>query len=203
MYYVASDGRRLLDAMSGLWCRNAGHCRAPIAEAITNKAARLDYAASFQLGHSGAFRLSVKLAALAPGDLRHVFFCSSGSEAVDTALKIALAYHKLYGQSTRIRFIAHERGYHGACLGGTSVGGIPKNRNLFEPLLPVDRLSSPYSRPRQPYARGEPEIGADLADGLSCIVALDGAASIARDRRADAWISRRVRKSARLSPASA
>jgi beta-alanine--pyruvate transaminase len=81
MYYVASDGRRLLDAMSGLWCRNAGHCRAPIAEAITNKAARLDYAASFQLGHSGAFRLSVKLAALAPGDLRHVFFCSSGSEA--------------------------------------------------------------------------------------------------------------------------
>jgi 4-aminobutyrate aminotransferase-like enzyme len=100
MYYVASDGRRL-DAMSGLWCCNAGHCRAPITEAITSQAARLDYAASFQLGHSGAFRLSSKLAALAPGDLRHVFFCTSGSEAVDTALKIALAYHKLSGQSTR------------------------------------------------------------------------------------------------------
>ena len=179
MHYVTPDGRRLLDAMSGLWCCNAGHCRAPIIDAITRQAERLDYAASFQLGHAAAFRLAAKLAALAPGDLNHVFFCNSGSEAVDTALKITLAYHKLSGQSTRTRFIGHERGYHGACLGGTSVGGIPQNRNLFEPLLPVDRLSSPYSRPRQPYARGEPEIGADLADGLSCIVALDGAASIA------------------------
>jgi beta-alanine--pyruvate transaminase len=179
MHYVTPDGRRLLDAMSGLWCCNAGHCRGPIIDAITRQAERLDYAASFQLGHAAAFRLAAKLAALAPGDLNHVFFCNSGSEAVDTALKITLAYHKLSGQSTRTRFIGHERGYHGACLGGTSVGGIPQNRNLFEPLLPVDRLSSPYSRPRQPYARGEPEIGADLADGLSCIVALDGAASIA------------------------
>lgn len=179
MHYVTPDGRRLLDAMSGLWCCNAGHCRAPIIDAITRQAERLDYAASFQLAHAAAFRLAAKLAALAPGDLNHVFFCNSGSEAVDTALKITLAYHKLSGQSTRTRFIGHERGYHGACLGGTSVGGIPQNRNLFEPLLPVDRLSSPYSRPRQPYARGEPEIGADLADGLSCIVALDGAASIA------------------------
>ena len=179
MHYVTPDGRRLLDAMSGLWCCNAGHCRAPIIDAITRQAERLDYAASFQLGHAAAFRLASKLAALAPGDLNHVFFCNSGSEAVDTALKITLAYHKLSGQSTRTRFIGHERGYHGACLGGTAVGDIPQNRNLFEPLLPVDRLSSPYSRPRQPYARGEPEIGADLADGLSCIVALDGAGSIA------------------------
>src|SRR6185437_13733788 len=179
MHYVTPDGRRLLDAMSGLWCCNAGHCRGPIIDAITRQAERLDYAASFQLGHAAAFRLAAKLAALAPGDLNHVFFCNSGSEAVDTALKITLAYHKLSGQSTRTRFIGHERGYHGACLGGTSVGGIPQNRNLFEPLFPLARLSSPYSRPRQPYARGEPEIGADLADGLSCIVALDGAASIA------------------------
>ncbi len=179
MYYVTPDGRRLLDAMSGLWCCNAGHCRAPIIDAITNQASRLDYAASFQLGHAGAFRLASKLAALAPGDLNHVFFCNSGSEAVDTALKIALAYHKLSGQSTRIRFIGRERGYHGACFGGTSVGGIPQNRNLFEPLLQVDRLSSTYSRERQAYTRGEPELGGDLADGLSCIVALDGAGSIA------------------------
>jgi beta-alanine--pyruvate transaminase len=179
MHYVTPDGRRLLDAMSGLWCCNAGHCRAPIVDAIIRQAERLDYAASFQLGHVAAFRLASKLAALAPGDLGHVFYCNSGSEAVDTALKITLAFHKLSGQSTRTRFIGLERGYHGACVGGTSVGGIPQNRNLFEPLLQVDRLSSPYSRPRLPYTRGEPEIGADLADGLSCIVALDGAGSIA------------------------
>ena len=179
MHYVTPDGRKLLDAMSGLWCCNAGHCRTPIVEALQKQVARLDYAPAFQLGHAPAFRLASKLTALAPGDLNHVFFCNSGSEAVDTALKIALAYHKLSGQSTRTRFISLERGYHGACFGGTSVGGIPQNRNLFEPLLQADRLSSAYSRPRQPYARGEPEIGADLADGLSCIVALDGAGSIA------------------------
>jgi len=126
-----------------------------------------------------AFRLASKLTALAPGDLNHAFLCNSGSEAVDTALKIALAYHKLSGQSTRTRFIGRERGYHGSCFGGTSVGGILQNRNLFEPLLKVDRLSSTYSRERQSYTRGEPELGGDLADGLSCIVALDGAGSIA------------------------
>ncbi len=179
MHYFAPDGRKLLDAMSGLWCCNAGHCRAPIVEAITKQAARLDYAPAFQLGHAPAFQLASRLAALAPGDLDHVFFCSSGSEAVDTALKIALAYHKLSGQSTRTRFIGRERGYHGACFGGTSVGGIAQNRNLFEPLLQVDRLSSTYSRESQAYTRGEPAVGGDLADGLSCIVALDGAGSIA------------------------
>ncbi len=179
MHYVTPDGRKLLDAMSGLWCCNAGHCRAPIVEALHKQAARLDYAPAFQLGHAPAFRLASKLAALAPRELNHVFFCSSGSEAVDTALKIALAYHKLSGQSTRTRFIGRERGYHGSCFGGTSVGGIPQNRNLFEPLLQVDRLSFTYSRERQAYTRGEPELGGDLADGLSCIVALDGAGSIA------------------------
>jgi beta-alanine--pyruvate transaminase len=119
------------------------------------------------------------LAALAPGDLDRVFFCNSGSEAVDSALKIALAYHKLAGASTRTRFVSRERSYHGACLGGTSVGGIPQNRNLFEPLLDVDQLRSTYSRERQAYARGEPEWGGDLADDLSCLLALEDSTSIA------------------------
>ncbi len=179
MHYVTPDGRKLLDAMSGMWCCNAGHCRTSIVEALQKQVAKLDYAPAFQLGHVPAFSLASKLTALAPGDLNHVFFCNSGSEAVDTALKIALAYHKLSGQSTRTRFIGRERGYHGACFGGTSVGGIPQNRNLFEPLLKVDRLSSTYSRERQSYTRGESDVGGDLAEGLSCIVALDGAGSIA------------------------
>jgi len=179
MHYYTPEGRQLLDAMSGLWCCNAGHCREPIVEAIRHQAGRLDYAPSFQAAHAPAFQLASRLAKLAPGDLDHVFFCNSGSEAVDTALKIALAYHKLAGQSTRTRFVSRDRSYHGSCLGGTSVGGIPQNRNLFEPLLDVDRLRSTYSRERQAYARGEPEWGADLADDLSCLLALDDAASIA------------------------
>ena len=131
--------------MSGLWCCNAGHCRAPIVEALQKQIATLDYARAFQLGHAPAFRLASKLSGLAPGDLNHVFFCNSGSEAVDTALKIALAYHKLSGQSTRTRFIGRERGYHGAYFGGTSVGGIPQNRNLFEPLLRGRALESVFA----------------------------------------------------------
>jgi beta-alanine--pyruvate transaminase len=123
--------------------------------------------------------LAARLAELAPGDLDRVFFCNSGSEAVDTALKIALAYHKLAGASTRTRFVSRERSYHGSCLGGTSVGGIPQNRNLFEPLLDVDQLRSTYSRERHAYARGEPAWGGDLADDLSCLLALEDAARIA------------------------
>jgi beta-alanine--pyruvate transaminase len=179
MHYYTPDGRQLLDAMSGLWCCNAGHCREPIVEAIRHQAGRLDYVPSFQAAHLAAFQLASRLAELAPGDLDHVFFCNSGSEAVDTALKIALAYHKLAGQSTRARFVARERSYHGSCMGGTSLGGIPQNRNLFEPLLDVDHLRSTYSRERQAYARGEPEWGGDLADDLSTFLALDGAAHIA------------------------
>jgi beta-alanine--pyruvate transaminase len=179
MHYYTPDGRKLLDAMSGLWCCNAGHCRAPIVEAIRRQAGRLDYAPAFQTGHAQGFQLAARLAALAPGDLDRVFFCNSGSEAVDSALKIALAYHKLAGASTRTRFVSRERSYHGACLGGTSVGGIPQNRNLFEPLLDVDQLRSTYSRERQAYARGEPEWGGDLADDLSCLLALEDSTSIA------------------------
>jgi beta-alanine--pyruvate transaminase len=179
MHYVTADGRKLLDAMSGLWCCNAGHCRAPIAEAIARQAARLDYAPAFQAGHAPAFLLASRLSQLAPDGLDHVFLCNSGSEAVDSALKIALAYHKLAGASARTRFVSREKAYHGSALGGTSVGGMPQNRTLFEPLLDVDQLRSTYSRERQAYARGEPEWGADLADDLSCLLALDDAASIA------------------------
>src|ERR1700674_3071971 len=121
MHYYTPDGRELIDAMSGLWCCNAGHCREPVVEAIRRQAGRLDYAPAFQTAHAPSFALASRLAKLAPGDLNHVFFCNSGSEAVDTALKIALAYHKLAGQSTRTRFISRERSYHGSCLGGTSL----------------------------------------------------------------------------------
>ncbi len=179
MHYYTADGRKLLDGMSGLWCCNAGHCRTQIVEAIARQAGRLDYAPAFQMGHAPAFNLASRLAALAPGDLDHVFFGNSGSEAVDTALKLARAYHKLSGASTRTRFIGRERAYHGSCFGGTSVGGIPANRNLFEPLLDADRLPSTYLREREAYSRGEPIHGGDLADDLSCIVALDGASTIA------------------------
>jgi beta-alanine--pyruvate transaminase len=179
MHYYTADGRKLLDAMSGLWCCNAGHCRKPIVEAIARQAARLDYAPAFQLGHAPAFTLATRLGALAPAGLDRVLFGNSGSEAVDTALKLALAYHKLSGASTRTRFIGRERAYHGSCFGGTSVGGIPANRNLFEPLLDVDRLPTADLRQRRAFMRGEPVSGADRADDLSCLVALDGAATIA------------------------
>ena len=139
MHYYAADGRKLLDAISGLWCCKAGHCGEPIVEAIRRQAGRLDYAPAFQVGHASA-----RLAAcqLAPRELDHVFFCNSGSEAVDSALKIALAYHMLAGASTRTRFVSRDRSYHGSCFGGTSVGGIAPNRNLFEPLLDVDQIRS-------------------------------------------------------------
>ncbi len=179
MHYYAADGRTLLDAMSGLWCCNAGHCRAPIVEAIRLQAGKLDYAPAFQIGHAPAFRLASRLAALAPRELDHVFFCTSGSEAVDSALKIALGYHKLVGASTRTRFVSRDKSYHGSCLGGTSLGGMAPNRNLFEPLLDVDHIRSPYSRERQAYARGEPAWGGDLADDLTAILALEERANIA------------------------
>jgi beta-alanine--pyruvate transaminase len=179
MHYWTPDGRKLLDAMSGLWCCNAGHCRAPIVEAIRHQAGLLDYAPAFQAGHAPAFKLAGRLAALAPGDLASVLFCNSGSEAVDTALKLALAYHKLAGAPGRTRFVAREKSYHGSCLAGTSAGGIPQNRNPFEPLLSVERLRHTYSREKQAYARGEPEWGGDFADDLAALLTLHDPASFA------------------------
>jgi beta-alanine--pyruvate transaminase len=180
MHYFTPDGRAILDATAGLWCCNAGHSRAPIVAAIQRQAAELDFAPPFQFAHPQAFALASRVAALAPGDLDHVFFCNSGSEAVDTALKIALAYHRIRGEGARTRLIGRERGYHGVGFGGISVGGIVNNRRMFGTLLAgVDHLSTTYDRERQAFSRGEPEWGAHLADELERIVALHGADTIA------------------------
>ena len=164
MHYETPDGRKLLDAMSGLWCCNAGHCREPIVEAIRRQTGP-STTPRLPDGHAPAFRLASHLAKLAPGDLNHVFFCNSGSEAVDTALKIALAYHKLAGQSTRTRFIARA-GLSRACLGGTPLGGIPQNRNLFEPLLEVDPCPRPIPASARPTRGASPRAAATCRRSL-------------------------------------
>jgi beta-alanine--pyruvate transaminase len=180
MQYFTPDGRAILDATAGLWCCNAGHNREPIVAAIQDQAAELDYSPPFQFAHPKAFALSSRIAALAPADLDHVFFCNSGSEAVDTALKIALAYHNVRGEGSRTRLIGRERGYHGVGFGGISVGGMVNNRKFFGSLLTgVDHLPATYDRERQGFTKGEPEWGAHLADDLERIVALHGAATIA------------------------
>src|SRR5262244_542112 len=180
MHYFTTDGRRLLDAGAGMWCCNAGHNRDPIVAAIQHQAAELDYAPAFQFGHPQAFELANRISALAPADLDHVFFCNSGSEAVDTALKIALAYHAVRGEAARTRLIGRERGYHGVGFGGISVGGIVANRKLFGTLLAgVDHLPATYDRANQAFTKGEPEYGAHFADELERIVALHDASTIA------------------------
>jgi beta-alanine--pyruvate transaminase len=180
MHYYTSDGRALLDVTAGLWCTNAGHNREPIVEAIRRQAGELDYAPAFQFSHPKAFELASRVAALAPGDLDHVFFCNSGSEAVDTALKIALAYHNVRGEGARVRLIGRERGYHGVGFGGISVGGIVNNRRFFGSLLAgVDHLPATYSREHQAFSKGEPDWGAHLADDLERIVALHDASTLA------------------------
>ena len=180
MYYFTPDGHAVLDGLAGLWCTNAGHNRDVIVGAITRQAAELDYAAAFHFAHPKAFELASRVAALAPADLNRVFFCNSGSEAVDTALKIALAYHNVRGEGGRTRLIGRERGYHGVGFGGISVGGIVNNRKFFGSLLTgVDHLPATYSREHQAFTAGEPEWGAHLADDLERIVALHGASTIA------------------------
>ena len=180
MHFYTPEGRAVLDATAVLWCCNAGHNRDPIVAAIRAQAGELDYAPPFQFAHPKAFELAARIAALAPGDLDHVFFCNSGSEAVDTALKIALAYHNVRGQGTRTRLIGRERGYHGVGFGGISVGGIVVNRRNFGTLLAgVDHLPHTYSREHQAFTKGEPEWGAHLADELERIVALHDASTIA------------------------
>jgi beta-alanine--pyruvate transaminase len=180
MHYYTSEGRAVLDATAGLWCCNAGHSRDSIVAAIQAQAAELDFAPPFQFAHPIAFETASRLSALAPGDLNHVFFCNSGSEAADTALKIALAYHSAIGQGSRQRLIGRERGYHGVGFGGISVGGIANNRKFFGPLLAgVDHLPATYDREHQAFSRGEPDWGAQKADELERIVALHDASTIA------------------------
>ena len=182
MHYTTLDGRKVLDGTAGLWCTNAGHCREPIARAIAEQAARMDYAPAFQMGHPSSFELASRVAGLLPGDLDHVFFTNSGSESVDTALKIALAYHRARGEGTRQRLIGRERGYHGVGFGGISVGGMVANRKTFgigAMLAGVDHLRHTYEHDRMAFRRGQPEWGAHLADDLERLVALHDASTIA------------------------
>jgi beta-alanine--pyruvate transaminase len=180
MHYITVDGRKIIDAASGMWCTNAGHGRTQISAAIAKQAEALDYAPPFQFGIPQAFELASRIADLAPAGLDHVFFCNSGSEAADTALKIALAYHQIAGQGSRIRLIGRERGYHGVGFGGTSVGGIVGNRKMFGSLLTgVDHIPATYDREKQAFSRGEPEYGAHFADALENLVNLHGANTIA------------------------
>ncbi len=179
-YYFKPDGTKVLDATSGLFCVNAGHCREPIVKAIQEMAAKLDYSPAFQYGHPKVFELASRLALLAPGSLDYAFFSNSGSEAVDTALKIALAYHKARGEAGRTRFIGRERGYHGIGFGGISVGGMVANRKQFGNMLTgVDHLQSTYDHSKQAFTKGEPEWGAHLADELLRLINLHDASTIA------------------------
>src|SRR5882762_4962008 len=180
MYYTTAEGRRILDGFAGLWCCNAGHGRKPIVEAIQKQAATMDYAPAFQMGHPLSFELANRIVELAPGKLDHVFYCNSGSEAVDSALKIALAWHRVRGEGARMRLIGRERGYHGVGFGGISVGGIPANRKMFGTMLAgVDHLPHTHNLEKNAYSRGQPEWGAHLADELERLVALHDASTIA------------------------
>ena len=179
MFYQSDDGRSIIDGTSGLWCVNAGHCRQEISEAVSEQISRLDYAPAFQMGHPLPFELARKLVGLSPPGLDKVFFTNSGSESVDTALKIALAYHKERGNAGKTRLIGREKGYHGTGFGGISVGGLDNNRRAFGNLLTgVDHLQHTWL-PGSEFTRGMPQQGAELADELLDIIALHGAETIA------------------------
>ncbi|MFN3547779.1 MAG: aspartate aminotransferase family protein [Mesorhizobium sp.] len=180
MHYTTTDGRKVLDGTAGLWCVNAGHCRPKITEAIQHQAAELDYAPAFQMGHPIVFELANRLVDVAPEGMDHIFFTNSGSESVETALKMAIAYHRVRGEGARTRLIGRERGYHGVNFGGISVGGIVTNRKMFGTLLGgVDHLPHTHLPAKNAFTRGEPEHGADLADELERIVTLHDASTIA------------------------
>ncbi|RUT30125.1 aspartate aminotransferase family protein [Arsenicitalea aurantiaca] len=180
MHYTTTDGRQVLDGTSGLWCVNAGHCRPRITEAIQQQAAELDYAPAFQMGHPKAFELANRLVEITPEGLDHVLYTNSGSESVETALKVALAYHRARGEGSRFRLIGRERGYHGVNFGGISVGGIVTNRKMFGTLMTgVDHMPHTHDPARNAFSRGVPEHGAELADQLERIVTLHDPSTIA------------------------
>ncbi len=179
MYYTTADNRQVLDGTAGLWCCNAGHKQPRIVEAIAAQASELDYAPAFQMGHPKAFELANRLVDMAPEGINHVFYTNSGSESVETALKIAIAYHRARGEGTRTRLIGRERGYHGVNFGGISVGGIGPNRKTFGGLLTgVDHMPHTHI-PQNAFTRGQPEHGAEIADELEKIIALGDASNIA------------------------
>ena len=180
LHYTSDDGREILDGTAGLWCCNAGHGHAEIADAVHRQLLEMDYAPSFQMGHPLAFEFAERLKELAPDGFEHVFFTGSGSESVDTALKIALAWHRARGEGSRTRLIGRERGYHGVGFGGISVGGLVNNRRHFGTLLTgVDHLPHTHAPEHNAFSRGEPEWGAHLADDLERLVGLHGAETIA------------------------
>jgi beta-alanine--pyruvate transaminase len=180
MYYTTADGRQVLDGTAGLWCVNAGHRRPKIVKAVQEQMEELDYAPAFQMAHPKVFELAARLVNLTPQGLDHVFFTNSGSESVETALKIALAYHRARGEGGRFRLIGRERGYHGVNFGGISVGGIVPNRKMFGTLLTgVDHIRHTHDLSRNAFSQGEPEYGAELADDLEWLVALHDASTIA------------------------
>jgi beta-alanine--pyruvate transaminase len=181
MYYTTHDGRRVLDGTAGLWCVNAGHCRAEIADAVGRQSRELDYAPGFQMGHPLAFEAASRVARIMPAGLDRIFFTNSGSESVDTALKIALAYHRARGEPQRYRFIGRERGYHGVGFGGISVGGIANNRKTFGAnLMPgIDHLPHTLNIAEAAFSRGQPTWGAHLADELERLIVLHDASTIA------------------------
>ncbi len=180
MHYWTDDGRKVLDGVAGLWCVNAGHARPKIVQAIQAQAAEMDFAPPFQMAHPKAFELADKVAKLTPAGLNRVFFTNSGSESVETALKMALAYHKVRGEGTRTRLIGRERGYHGVNFGGISVGGMVGNRKQFGTMLSgVDLLRHTHDPKRNAFSMGQPEFGAELADSLEDLVALHDASTIA------------------------
>ncbi|MGX8013120.1 aminotransferase class III-fold pyridoxal phosphate-dependent enzyme [Mesorhizobium sp. ORM8.1] len=180
MHYTTSDGRKVLDGTAGLWCVNAGHCRPKITEAIQSQAAELDYAPAFQMGHPIVFELANRLVDIAPKGMDHVFFTNSGSESVETALKMAIAYHRVKGEGARTRLIGRERGYHGVNFGGISVGGIVTNRKMFGTLLGgVDHLPHTHLPEKNAFTKGVPEYGAELANELERLVTLHDASTIA------------------------
>ena len=180
-HYILADGRTVFDCLSGLWCTPLGHAHPAVVSAVQSQVESLDFSPGFQIGHAAAFTLATKIAALAGRPDDQVFFVNSGSEAIDTAMKIAVGYHRVNGEATRTRFIGRERAYHGVGLGGISIGGIAANRKMFGSLMVagVDHLPHTWNPKHMAYSRGQPEWGAHLADDLERIVALHDASNIA------------------------
>ncbi len=180
MYYWTPEGRQVLDGTAGLWCVNAGHCRPKIVEAVKRQVAQMDFAPTFQMGHPIAFEFADRLARIAPQGFSHVFFTNSGSESVDTALKIALAYHRARGEGQRFKLIGRERGYHGVNFGGMAVGGLVANKKMYGPgVAGVDHMRHTHDLSRNAFSRGQPEHGAEFADELERLCALHDPSTIA------------------------
>ena len=180
MYFTTDDGRQVLDGIAGLWCVNAGHGRTKITEAIQRQAAEMDFCPPFQMAHPKAFALAEQVAQIAPAGLNRVFFTNSGSESVETALKMAIAYHRVRGEGQRTRLIGRERGYHGVNFGGISVGGIVANRKMFGTMLGgVDHIRHTHDAARNAFSVGQPAHGAEFADDLEKVIALHDASTIA------------------------